>query len=148
MSRQVWSGSGSPRISRPCPPPPPGILPQAQLLGLVTGMNPSITSADTRAYTHERAVMWKTRPEYMARGRTTLQTGQRASSPQVEPQGRPLHYKTSVSCESALESRFLQSWTSTPLCLTKPSHTESNKASLWGSDKPRLCWALSAVGST
>lgn len=55
LSHQVWSGSGSPPISRPCPPPPPGILPQAQLLGLVTGMNPSISSADTRAHTHEKA---------------------------------------------------------------------------------------------
>lgn len=49
---------------------------------------------------------------------------------------RPIHHKTSVSCENALESRFLQPWTSTPLCLTKPAHTESNKALLWGSDKP------------
>ncbi|CAI9169015.1 unnamed protein product [Rangifer tarandus platyrhynchus] len=66
-------------------------------------MNPSITSADTRAYTHEKAVMWTTRPEYMPRGRTTLQTGHSASSLQAEPQVRPIHYKTSVSGESARE---------------------------------------------
>lgn len=53
--------------------------------------------------------------------------------PAGEPQVRPIHHKTSVSCENALESRFLQPWTSDPLCLTKPAHTESNKALLWGS---------------
>ena len=108
--------------SAPCPPPPPGMLPRSQLLGLLTGVCPSITGAHTRTHTCKCCDV-----ENTPRGRTTLQTRHSASSPLAEPQVRPIHHKTSVSCENALESRLLQPWTLTLLGLTKPAHTSQIK---------------------
>lgn len=115
------AGLGVPH-SCPCPPPPPGMLPRSQLLGLLTGVCPSITGAHTRTHTCKCCDV-----ENTPRGRTTLQTGHSASSPLAEPQVRPIHHKTSVSCENALESRLLQPWTLTLLGLTKPAHTSQIK---------------------
>lgn len=123
---RVWESL----ISRPARPLPQGFCSRLSCWGWSQAC--ALQSlVHTHAHTHENAVMWKTHPEYMPRGRTTLQTGHSASSPLAEPQVRPIHHKTSVSCENALESRLLQPWTSTLLGLTKPAHTESNKASLW-----------------
>lgn len=103
-----WDRSGSPLISRPCPPPPPGILPPAQLLGWSQACALQ-SPAHTHTYTCEKcenAVMWKHAQNTCPEAGPLYRKGHSASSPLAEPQVRPIHHKTSVSCENALRAAF------------------------------------------